>query len=246
MIVQFTQMNLAISSESLELLLRILRGTTLCNEELMLATKKWLIRKWHLFDHFHSRVLYKIRGSVRFQGVYTPVHHLGKVRGMASWAIWPLIAWKRPKGSKSTMDFWIWNTQFTGDFISIIIHHWFESCLGSKYYDCNKIPLCFFCTQQSSVKLILCVGILQSVQKGWFSLDIPSLKLHLKRLVQMSFPFGKAGAVFDFGKRSCFHFYFQRSTKSILKKHTDFPMALFNSKNLGRSMRISSCWLMDP
>ena len=27
---------------------------------------------------------------------------------------------------------------------SIIIHHWFESCLGSKYYDCNKIPLGFF------------------------------------------------------------------------------------------------------
>ena len=36
MIMQFTQMNLAISSESLELLLR---GTTLCNEELMLAKK---------------------------------------------------------------------------------------------------------------------------------------------------------------------------------------------------------------
>ena len=33
---QFTQMNLAISSESLELLLR---GTTLCKEELMLANK---------------------------------------------------------------------------------------------------------------------------------------------------------------------------------------------------------------
>ena len=93
---QFTQMNLAISSESLELLLD---GSSLQGRA-HACKQKCLIRKCHLFDHFHSRVLYKIRGSVRFQAVSTPssVHHLDKVRGMASWAIWPSIAWKRPKG----------------------------------------------------------------------------------------------------------------------------------------------------